>query len=258
MRLGTSRWRDALPMREMKSHMPEADDNTRARLPAAVYDLAIRLGSKQENGGSSVRLTQTGRMLRSITSTAWMSFTASQTISVRHCAFDWRARIGPLGLIFVSDALQDGIGRLTVNALGVIPLVRAAPSAALARGELMRCLAEIAMAPDAILGNADLRWRVDGTDTLAVSAGVGETSSEVFLNLDSNGRIVGAFAPDRPRSATEPFLPTLWRGRFSDYRLHRDRWVPFAGEVNWEIDGKDVMYWQGDITDWETLSAATD
>jgi hypothetical protein len=45
-------------------------------------------------------------------------------------------------------------------------------------------------------------------------------------------------------------LPTPWRGRFSDYRRHFGRWLPFAGEVGWEIDGKEIVYWQGKIADW--------
>jgi len=119
----------------------------------------------------------------------------------------------------------------------------------------MRYLAELPWAPDAILLNTDLRWRKDGPDTLAVSAGSGETASEVVLSLDSDGRIAGGFAPDRPRSAVAPILPTPWRGRFSDYRRHNDRWLPFAGEVAWEIDGKEIVYWQGRIDRWETVPA---
>jgi hypothetical protein len=72
----------------------------------------------------------------------------------------------------------------------------------------MRYLAELAWAPDAILLNTALRWREEGLDMLAVSAGSVETASEVLLSLDSEGRIAGAFAPDRPRSATPPILPT--------------------------------------------------
>jgi hypothetical protein len=84
-----------------------------------------------------------------------------------------------------------------------------------------------------------------------VSAGAGETASEVLLNLDSDGRIAGAFAADRPRSATAPFLPTPWRGRFYDYRMHSGLWLPFAGEVGWVIDGKEKLYWQGRIESWQ-------
>ena len=105
----------------------------------------------------------------------------------------------------------------------------------------MRYLAELAWAPDAILLNTALRWREDGSGRLAVSAGAGETAAEVILSLDTEGRIAGGFAPDRPRSTKAPFLPTPRRGRFSDYRRHNDMWLPFAGEVAWEIDGEVVV-----------------
>lgn len=97
-----------------------------------------------------------------------------------------------------------------------------------------------------------LRWREDGPDTLAVHAGSGETAAEVILSLDNEGRIGSTFAPDRPRSVSAPILLTPWRGRFSDYRQHGNMWLPFAGEVAWEIDDKEEVYWQGRIESWET------
>lgn len=223
---------------------------SRTRLPAAVYDLAIRLGAKPPDCPPMIRLTQTGRMKRDVASDTWMAFTATQTISTTSCAFDWRAKIGPWGLLSVRDALVDGESRLDVTAMRVLPIARAANTPTLVRGELMRYLAEIAWAPQAILCNHALRWRVDDSTTISVSAGSDETSSEVLLSLDGNGRIDGGFAPDRPRSVANSMVPTPWRGRFSDYRLLGDCWVPFAGEVTWEIDGKTMSYWQGNITDW--------
>jgi hypothetical protein len=92
---------------------------------------------------------------------SWKAFTASQSTSTRECAFEWRARSGPFGMISVRDALQHGEGQLDVTALGFITLIRAERSAALMRGELMRYLAELALAPDAILLNTALRWRAD-------------------------------------------------------------------------------------------------
>jgi len=231
--------------------MAETDDQRRARLPAAVYDLAIRLGVKPDANPCSVRLTQTGRMKRSLDTQSWMAFTATQTISTRACEFDWLAKAGPFGMISARDALEHGEGRLDIMALGIIPIARAKHTPALVRGELMRYLAELAWAPAAILFNKTLRWRHDGPDALAVSAGVGEVASEVVLSLDSEGRISGGFAPDRPRSATAPFLPTPWRGQFSDYRRRGDMWIPSAGEVGWEIDGEHVTYWQGRIEQWQ-------
>lgn len=237
--------------------MAEDDRRHWDRLPAAVHGLALRLGADQEAQRSSVHLTQSGRM-KPPGAASWMSFRATQTISTTECAFDWRARGGPFGVVSARDALADGEGRFDVMALGIVPISRVEHSAALVRGELMRYLAELPWAPDAILLNAGLRWRVDGPDTIAVSAGDGETGAEVTLSLDGEGRVLQAFAPDRPRSATAPTLPTPWRARFSDYRRHDGMWLPFAGEVAWEIDGALATYWQGRIESWEARSALAD
>ena len=231
--------------------MAETDDQGRARLPAAVYDLAIRLGAKPGDNGGGVNLTQTGRMKRKLGTQSWMAFAAAQAISTCACEFDWRAKFGPFGMVSARDALEHGEGRLDIMALGVIPIARAERTPALVRGELMRYLAELAWAPDAILCNTALRWRAEGPATLAVSAGAGPTASEIMLSLDGDGRIDGAFAPDRPRSVAASFLPTPWRGRFSDYRHHETRWIPFAGEVAWEIDDKSETYFQARIERWE-------
>lgn len=222
--------------------------------PAAIDDLAARLGAVPRGPSQNVRLEQQGRMKQNLETDGWMPFAASQ-IATRNCAFDWRARAGPLGVISARDALQAGRGRFEVTALGFIPLARAAPSPMLIRGQLMRYLAELAWAPDAILHNDQLRWREDGPETLFVSAGAGETAVEVMLSLDKEGRIGGAFAPDRPRSLKPPFLPTPWRGRFSDYRRQAGRWLPFAGEVAWEVGGREIIYWQGQIKRWEVIRA---
>ncbi len=233
--------------------MSDADQQNRARLPDAVYSLAIRLGVNPKGLRSSVKLTQSGRMKRNLGAEAWMAFTATQTISARACEFDWRARAGPFGVVSANDALKDGKARFDIFALGSIPIARAERSPALIRGELVRYLAEIAWVPDAILRNAALRWREDAPDRLAVSAGTGEGAAEVMFRLNNEGRIASAFAPDRPRSATSPVMPTPWRGRFSDYRLHGSTLLPYAGEVAWEIDAKQETYWQGRIERWEAF-----
>ncbi|MEP7097122.1 MAG: DUF6544 family protein [Dokdonella sp.] len=230
----------------------------RARLPTAVHDLGMRLGALQDDTPSKVELTQVGRMKASLGSDRWLKFAASQLISTRTCEFDWQAKVGPFGLITGRDALLAGEGRFEIMALGIVPLARAKHTAALVRGELMRYLAEIAWAPQAIMSNAALRWRVDGSDTFTVCAGHGDTASEVILGLNSDGRIASAFAADRPRSATSPQLPTPWRGQFSEYQRHAGIWLPFAGEVAWLIDGKNTPYWQCRLTSWNSAIEGPD
>ena len=65
--------------------MTDVDRSDWARLPTAVYDLAMRLGAEPKGDRSTVCLSQSGRMLRSLDATTWMSFEATQTISTRHC-----------------------------------------------------------------------------------------------------------------------------------------------------------------------------
>ena len=232
--------------------MIESDTEMRSRLPAAVHGVAERLGVKSGDGRSAVRLSHTGRMRQKATA-SWTAFTARQTIALDRCEFDWKARNGPVGLVSVRDALVDGVGHLHVRAFGFITLARAEPSAELTRGELMRYLAELAWAPDAILRNSHLRWREDGPDRLVVGAGCGAAAAEVTLSLDGEGRIVGAFAPDRGALIDGVTVPTPWSGVFSDYRFHDGVWLPFFGEVSWEMPAGAFTYWQGRIETWERV-----
>ena len=224
------------------------------RLPSAVRDLAQRLGAK--GCDEHVRLAQHGRM-RQDTSAAWMKFRAGQSISTTSCAFEWRARTGPLGMVSVRDALVDGEGALDVRLLGLIPVAHMSATPAITRGELMRYLAELALAPDIILCNAALGWRSDGPDRLIVSAGVGNTAAEVILSLDGEGRIASVFAENRPRAVRADTVPTPWRGRFRDYRQHHGFWLPFAADVSWIVNGTEFIYWEAQVETWDRRAVAT-
>lgn len=227
--------------------MANLDHPLFTRLIPAVRRLAVNLGASPTDG-RAVQLRQIGRMRSSATS-GWQHFTARQTIVQDKCEFDWRARYGPLGVVSVRDALIEGEGRLLVSALGIFPLVHTKPSTDLSRGELMRYLAELPWAPGAILHNTALRWREAGSN-LIVAAGAGAASAEVTLSLTPEGRIAGAYAPDRGALHGAISVPTPWRGAFDDYRLHDGVWLPFAGEVSWGGPDGEWVYWQGRVADW--------
>lgn len=203
--------------------------------------------------GGDVSLTQLGRIRQDATSN-WMKFSARQTILITTCAFEWRASTGPAGIVSVRDALIEGKGILDVRALGFIPIARMRPSADATRGELMRYLAELPLAPAAILYNSSLRWRSEGPDHLAVSANAGDVAAEVTFDLDTDGRIAGVFAPDRPRAEKNSFIPTPWRGRFDRYRHHQGFWLPFSAEVSWQLNGEYVVYWEGQMQSWNNTT----
>jgi hypothetical protein len=164
--------------------------------------------------------------------------------------FAWRAATGPLGCVRITDALHAAGGLLTVSALG-IPLARAPRDAALAKGELQRYLAELPLTPDAIVRNRRLNWEVLGPERVRVSATVGAVAAQVDLTLGADGLVASAFTPGRPRleSVEHP-----WGGRFSSYRLHEGRQIPFSAEAYWSISGQETAYWRGEMLSW-TLSA---
>ena len=216
-------------------------------LPPAALALARRCGAQSGPAAADhVVLTQTGAM-RADAAHPWAPFKARQTMALDRAQFAWRAATGPLGGIRITDALEANGGRLTVMALGLIPLAKVPRDAALTKGELQRYLAELPLAPDAILRNPGLDWEEISATCLRVSARVGAVRAQVDLTLGADGLVVSAFTPDRPHMAGGEHR---WRGRFSDYRLHQGRQIPFAAEASWTIAGQETAYWRGTMLTW--------
>jgi hypothetical protein len=227
----------------------QRDSGDRATLPRSVADLADRLGAGHTGGRSVVSLTQVGGM-RNEPAGREMKFGARQRIELHRPEFEWRARTGPVGCISVTDALRGDEPQLEVRAFGFIRIAVITGGAPATKGEIMRYLAELAWAPDAIVQNPHLTWSVVDDRTLEVGYGSGSARGEVALTLDRDGRIESVFAPDRPRKEGAGFTERPWRGRFFDYRSHAGRWLPFAAEVGWTIGGSDFVAWRGELTSW--------
>ena len=218
-------------------------------LPDAVRTLAFRLGAQADADRSCVRLTQHGS-LREGPTDRWRHFRAHQCIALQRPAFEWNATTGPLGSISVIDALVDGRPRLEVKLFRCIRLARLAGGIGAAKGELMRYLAELAWAPDAILANRKLDWTVPDAKTMRVNATLGQVCAQIDFSLNSEGRIDTVMARDRPRWENGGFVERPWHGHFSDYRLEQKRWLPFRGEVGWTVDGVAFTAWKGNIDTW--------
>jgi len=105
-------------------------------------------------------------------------------------------------------------------------------------------------APDAVLCNRQLDWRVIDPGTLAVATGAGPRRSEVRLILDEAGDPVRAEADDRPRLDAGVTIPSAWFGRGADFRIVNGRRIPTRGEAGWIVDGVEFIYWRGRIVSW--------
>jgi hypothetical protein len=219
------------------------------RLPPKVLELARRLGVPEQSAARVVRLSQKGR-IRKDENAGWMDLTAKQSIDLTRCSFEWKARIKPLGIVTVRDALTETEGLLQVRAFGFLPVASSSGDPELTRGERIRYLAEIPWAVDAILLNHSLRWSERASGELCLADGEGRVVAEVTLKLDGDGRIIEACCPDRPRSVGKQFIGTPWRGFFSDYRPVAGRQIPFRGGASWMIDGREQVYGEFELTGW--------
>ena len=218
-------------------------------LPPEVRALALRLGATGSPSLACVTLTQSGTM-REGPADRFTRFSAKQRINLHWPDFVWRARTGPLGCVSVTDEMRDGEACLEVRLLGLLRIASLRGGEDAAKGEAMRYLAELAWAPDAILLNPALSWQVLDDRRLRLAAGSGAARAEVELGLDREGRIASVEASDRPRREGERFVARPWRGQFGDYRRHEGRWLPFAGEVGWQLEGRWFTVWRGSIGSW--------
>ncbi|AOL22186.1 hypothetical protein Ga0102493_111159 [Erythrobacter litoralis] len=223
----------------------------KAALPDAVTALAERLGARALTGGqeSGRAVFRQSGTLRGLGAKRWMRFSGRQWMAISATGFRWRARVGPLGLIEVEDALIDGEPTGRVRALGLVPVARAGRSRELLQGQLQRYLAELAWNPDALLSNRALDWEVKDETTLAVSARIGGVEAGVVLSLGEDGLPARTFAMRQARESGG-YVLRPWHGQFSDYRAVAGRMIPHAGRVAWECDGHRFEVWRGRIEDW--------
>ncbi len=216
-------------------------------LPEEVRDLALRLGGSEKRAGSFVILEQRGTM-RGAPDARPMRFTARQTISTEAVEFEWRAKCGPFGALSVTDYLRADSWGVRVRLLGLIPIATSVDNPAAMKGETMRYLAELPLAPDAILSNTRLVWRVINAHSFAVSSRDG--AGEVILRLSPDGLVAEIEASDRPRIEGDVTVERPWQGVFSDYRCFEGRTVPTRGELSWILPTGAFKTWEGEVTGW--------
>jgi hypothetical protein len=218
-----------------------------ADLPAKVRDFALRADANPADLAHRVTFTQQAEMQLK-RDAPWQPLHATQTVAIGGPGFLWLAEqpYGPITKVRVIDAYAAGRGLLQVMLLGLIRIARATGSEA-DRGEAMRYLAELPWAPDAILGNPSLRWRMIDADWAEVS--LADPWVAVRFRFGPDGDIAEMQAKDRP--ATDPSGKAVtydWQGYFRDYRMIGPRRIPAEGEVGYVYPDGYHAYFQGRIT----------
>lgn len=218
----------------------------RTDLPSEIEAFARRATASAEPG--AVVLRQVGEM-RLGPDKAWSPLTAEHTVSTIEPAFVWHARVEmvPFFDAVVVDSYVDGAGRLEARLLGSVR-VALAKGPETDRAELMRYLAELPWAPEAILYNRALAWQRLSATEFEVSAESSGGLAAVRLQLNDEGDITQVDADDRPMGTGKESVPMPWRGTFWNYGEVGGFRMPRTGEVRWLLPEGDFVYWRGEIT----------
>lgn len=227
----------------------------REDLPPVLREFALRGGAGGGVPPRAVRIKQDAEFRRSADAD-WGPMPAVQHVAIGMPGFVWAAE-APGWIVpqfAVIDAFVSGQGQLEARLFGSIPVASAKGPVA-DRAEAMRYLAELAWAPDAVLGNPAIGWEVLSDTEVAASLDMPAGRAEVVLIFDAGGDIVGMRADDRPEQMPDgTILSRRWRGVFGDYAEIGGRRIPTTGEVGYvDEDGTYGPYWRGRITDYAVL-----
>lgn len=180
----------------------------------------------------------------------WKPFTSTQRVVTDRPGFDWDARVRVLPGVYahVHDAYVEGEGILQASLGGLFELAAQRGTGDIARGELMRFLAESAWYPTVLLPSANLRWQaIDATRAQATLTDGGVSVVLVF-SFGADGLIERVRADARGRTIGQEIVPTPWEGRFWNYVERDGMRVPSEGEVSWVLAEGPRAYWRGRVT----------
>lgn len=215
--------------------------------PPVVRYLRTVLGDGQP-AIAAARFRQTGTFDMGEGVERWRPFSADQYVTTARPGFDWHARIqmAPLFGVRVHDAYVAGQGVLHASLGGLIAMANVRDTGEVARGELLRFLAEAAWYPTALLPGRSVAWSGMDERQARVTLTDGGLTVAMTVHFDDDGLIARVEA-ERSRMAGDVMVPTRWQGRFWNYQPRAGMLVPLDGEVAWELAGRLRPYWRGHI-----------
>jgi hypothetical protein len=178
----------------------------------------------------------------------WRPFCSRQRIVARRPGFVWdgRVQMGPGVAIHVHDAYVGGLGILRATLPGLFTFAeRRGEGDELARGELMRFLAEAAWYPTALLPSQGICWETVDVHSAQATLSDGPLRVSLLFRFDVHGLIESVHADARGRTVGRDIVMTPWEGRWSDYVERDGVRVPGAGEVAWITPERRLPYWRG-------------
>lgn len=190
----------------------------------------------------------------------WKPFTSVQKVRTRCPGFLWNAAISmmPGMKARVHDAYIGGEGMLHASFGGLFSIMNLRGGDELARGELIRYLAEAAWYPTALLPGQGVRWEeVDEHSARAVLVD-GDVEISMLFRFNEQNLIESVYCPGRGRTVGAVTEITPWEGRWSDYQRRDGILIPLSGAALWHLPEGEQPYWRGKIEDIQYTFAAED
>jgi hypothetical protein len=253
---GERRW--SARTRELRSRLeaargpvepPRVDFGELDGLPAPVwrwFRSVLRDGQPRIAG---VRVAHRGRFRLRDAPERWVPFRSEQRVVTVRPGFLWDARMSLARVLplRVHDAYIAREGVLEVRPLGLVPLVGLRGGGDLAKGELMRYLAEAAWYPTAVLPSQGVFWEPVDNRSARATLRDGPVRVDLLFRFSHDGLIEGVRAESRARLVGGRSLPTPWEGRFWDYAERGGMRVPLCAEIAWVLPEGPQPYWRGRI-----------
>ncbi len=199
---------------------------------------------------TAVRLTQTGRFNMSATADQWKPFTATQAFTTARPGFVWDANITliPGVPVRVVDAYIAGEGLLRPTILGLYAIGTLQGTGEIARGELLRHVAESVWFPTALLPSQGVVWQaVDDTSATATMTD-GPVSVTMLFRFDAKGLITFVRVEARATTVDGGTVLMPWECRMSNYQTREGMRVPLTGEALYITPQGERFYFKGTIT----------
>lgn len=220
-------------------------------LPAPVQRYFRTVLTDGQPTVAGLRVRHTGTFNVGEIKDQWKPFTSDQKVVAQRPGFDWDGRIAMMpGLpVRVHDAYVAGEGILHASLLGLFSLARVRDTDDMAKGELMRFLAEATWYPTLLLPSQGVHWKsVDDRSAYATLTD-GDRSATMLFVFNDAGFIETVQADARGRMVSGKIVQTPWQGRFWNYSERVGMRVPLDGEVAWLLPAGAKPYWRGRITE---------
>jgi len=201
----------------------------------------------------SAVITKEEGELRASPGARWIPLRADQVIEARRSSFRWEARYqgGRVGWITVTDAYEEGHGRVEVKLGGVIPVERVR-GPEVDKGELQRYLASFVLCPSMLLGHASLGWTAIGPHSLRVRDRTDPTGATLDVDINEEGCPIACRA-DRPRMVGKQSVLTPWSASGAEFKEWEGLRVPSRLEVSWDLPEGQFTYYRSQVVSFQAM-----